>query len=72
MKSKTSAARIVRYAIVADKNSFVTAVAPAVLAAQAIAEDRFPYEGFVPPDRHVDPPKLFAFLQSRGITLQTI
>lgn len=64
-----AAGQVTCYSIVADKNSFVTAVAPAVLAAQRIAEDRLPCTGLVPPDRHVEPNKLFAFLQTRGITL---
>jgi hypothetical protein len=58
---------VARYAIVAGKNSFITAVAPAVLAAQSIVEDRFPHRGLVPPDRYVAPSDLFAFLQSRGV-----
>jgi saccharopine dehydrogenase-like NADP-dependent oxidoreductase len=63
---------IARYAIVAAKNSFITAVAPAVLAAQALAEDGFPHRGLVAADRHVDPDVLFAFLQSRGIIIQSL
>jgi hypothetical protein len=61
--------QIALHAIVADKSSFVTAITPAVLAARAILEDRFPHHGLVPPDRHVEPGKLFSFLQSRGIAL---
>ncbi|MEX2310622.1 MAG: saccharopine dehydrogenase NADP-binding domain-containing protein [Pirellulales bacterium] len=61
--------RVARYAVVSDKNSFVTAVAPAVLAARAIAEGRFPRRGLVLPDRQVEPPELFAFLQAAGITI---
>jgi hypothetical protein len=64
--------RIARYAIVSEKNSFVAAVAPAVLAAQALAEDRFPCRGLVLPDRHVEPFELFAFLQSAGITIREL
>jgi hypothetical protein len=61
------AGRVTRCAIVSAKNSFLAAIAPAVLAAQAIAEDRFAARGLVLPDRHVEPPELFAFLQSNGI-----
>jgi len=64
--------RIARYAIVSDKNSFVAAVAPAVLAAQAIVEGRFPHRGLVLPDRHVEPTKLFAFLQSAGMAIREL
>jgi hypothetical protein len=61
--------RIAQCAIVSSKNSFLTAIAPAVLAGQAIAEDRVPERGLVLPDRHVEPAELFAFLHSAGITL---
>jgi hypothetical protein len=61
--------RMARFAVVADKNSFVAAVAPAVLAARAIAEDRFFPHGLVMPDRHVEPREFLAFLQSRGIAV---
>jgi len=64
--------RIARYAIASEKNSFVAAVAPAVLAAQAVAEDRFPCRGLVLPDRHVEPFELFAFLQSAGIPIREL
>jgi len=60
--------RITRYAIVASKNSFITAVAPAVLAVRAIAEDRFSDRGLVLPNRHVESVELFAFLRCQGIT----
>lgn len=59
--------QVSRCAIVSRKSSFITAVAPAVLAAHAIFQDRFPHPGLVLPDRHVEPADLFAFLQSRGI-----
>jgi hypothetical protein len=62
-----AAGHTARFAIVADKNSFITAVAPAVLAAQVIAEDRFPHRGLVSPDLHVEPADFFAFLQSHDI-----
>jgi hypothetical protein len=58
-----------RYALVAGKNSFIVAIAPAILAAQAIAEDRFADRGLVSPDRHVEPQVLFDFLKSKGIGL---
>lgn len=61
--------KVVRYALVARGNSHLTAVAPVVLAARAIAEARFPHRGLVPPDRHVAPTELFGFLQTNGITL---
>jgi hypothetical protein len=64
--------QIVRAALVARENSYVVAVAPAVLAAQALAEDRFSPRGLVSPDQHVDPSSLFTFLQSKSIQLQEV
>jgi hypothetical protein len=63
--------RTARCAIVADEKSFITAVAPAVLAVKAVAEDDFAHRGLVPPDLHCDPNELFAFLRSRGISIHT-
>lgn len=62
--------RIVRYAIVSASNSFLTAVAPAVLAVRAIAEDRFPHCGLISPDRHVASAELFSFLKRERIDVQ--
>jgi hypothetical protein len=61
--------QVERYAMVGGKNSFIVAVAPAVLAAQALAEDRFAHRGLVAPDRHVEPYELFTFLKSKGIRM---
>lgn len=58
---------IARYAILAQTNSYVMAVAPAVAAAVAIAHDRFPDRGLVLPDRHAEPAALFEYLGSLGI-----
>jgi hypothetical protein len=59
--------RVTRCSIVGGENSFVTAVAPAVLAVQAIFQERFSEVGLVPVDRHVESAALVAFLESRGI-----
>jgi hypothetical protein len=64
--------RIVRCAITSAENSHVVAVAPAVLAVRAIVENRFTATGLIPPDRHVEPAELFAFLKSIGITLSEV
>jgi hypothetical protein len=66
------AGRLARYALTSGQNSFITAVAPAVLAAQAITQDRFPHRGLVLPDRHVEPPQLFAFLRAKGIAIEQL
>jgi hypothetical protein len=61
--------RVVQYAIVAAENSFRVAVAPAVLAAKAIAREGFTGQGLVPPNRHVKSDDLFAYLAQNGIQL---
>ena len=63
-----SVGQVASYAIVARKNSFLTAVAPSVLAASAIVQGRYEHRGIVLPDRHVEPAELFAFLEANGIT----
>ncbi len=61
--------RVSRHAIVSAENSFVAAVAPAVLAARSIGRGEFNDEGLVLPNRHVAPATLFEYLAERGITL---
>jgi hypothetical protein len=62
--------QIVRVAALSAKNSFVVAVAPAMLAAQAIIADQFDAHGLVLPDRQVKPAELWSFLESRGRTIK--
>jgi hypothetical protein len=61
--------KILRLAITSSVNSYIVAVAPAVLAVRAIWEQRFPHRGLVLPDRHVEPGELCQFFQASGITL---
>jgi hypothetical protein len=49
-------------------HSYVVAVAPAVLAARAIAAGRFRACGLIPPDRYVDPQDLAAWLERAGVS----
>jgi hypothetical protein len=56
-----------RHAFVARRASHITAVAPAALAARAMAEERFVQTGLVPHDRHVDAGDLLEYLRSAGI-----
>jgi hypothetical protein len=67
-----SAGQIVRYAITAKLNSYLTAVASAVLAARAIVEDRFPARGLVMPDRHAAPDEIVAFLREAEIDVRKL
>ena len=59
--------RVAKFAITASSNSFVTAVAPAVLATRAVAEGRFPHRGLVSPDRHVEPSDLIGYLAKNDV-----
>jgi hypothetical protein len=60
---------IANFAVLSGKNSFIAAVAPAVLAVQAIVDGRFQSAGLVLPDRHVDPSELVAYLESSNIEI---
>ena len=59
--------RVARFAVLSEKTAHITAVAPAVLAAQAIVAGCFTTTGLVLPDRHVDPSELADYLRSSGI-----
>ncbi len=56
-----------RFALIARERGYFTPIVPAVLAARAIAEGRFAPAGLVPPDRHVHPEELVAYLDSIGV-----
>jgi hypothetical protein len=64
--------RIMRWVIMSAENSYVVAVAPAVLAARAVFENRFAYSGLVPADRHVAPAELWKFFHENGITMKEL
>jgi short subunit dehydrogenase-like uncharacterized protein len=63
---------IYRYAITSEKHSFLTAIAPAVLATRAIVEDRYSRRGLILPDQQVEPVELFEFLNAAGIKITPI
>ncbi len=56
-----------KYRIFIGKRSYMLAVLPAILAAQAIAEGRFASRGVVSPTEHVDPTQLFDAVRKEGI-----
>ena len=55
------------YALISTHHGHNTPIAPAVLAAQALAADRFAPRGLVPPDQYVDPDDLLAYLDRIGV-----
>lgn len=59
--------RVARCALVGGKEGYLTPIAPAVLAARALAEGRFEGRGLVRPDRQVAPERLLTYLGSLGI-----
>ena len=61
---------VVRCSLVAGDGAHRIAVAPAVIAARAIAEGRFEPRGLVPPDRQVDPDELMSVCASFGAALR--
>ncbi len=58
-----------RYALIGSHHGHYTPVAPAVLAALAIAEGRFEGRGLVPPDGYVEPEVLFGYLGEYEVRL---
>jgi len=63
--------RVWTLALVSSRKGYVTAVIPAALAAGAIARGRFPQQGLIPPDRHVDPAALLDELIRLGFDVVT-
>ena len=59
--------RVARYALIGSHHGHYTPIAPAVLAALAIAQGRFEPRGLVPADRYVDPDELLAYLAANGV-----
>ena len=60
---------VAKVAIVATANSYLTAVAPAVLATREIALGALSQRGLIMPDQHVEPDVLFAYLAANDITV---
>ena len=59
--------KIARYALISTHHGHYTPIAPAVLAARAIAEGRFEPTGIVPPNQYVDPDVLLGYLAANGV-----
>ncbi|HXT21308.1 MAG TPA: hypothetical protein VN923_11195, partial [Thermoanaerobaculia bacterium] len=59
--------RVHRAGFVHDRHSYLVAVAPAVLAARALAAGTFPDTGLVPAARQVDPQRLRELLARHGV-----
>jgi saccharopine dehydrogenase-like NADP-dependent oxidoreductase len=64
---ESAAGKVERIAFVSKEQSFLIAVAPAVLAANAIVDGNFESKGLVLPDRQVDANRLVAFLDAASI-----
>jgi hypothetical protein len=64
--------RIVRFAILAERNSFYAAIAPAILATRKIALDQFLEHGLILPDRHCDSEELFELLRASNIAFREL
>jgi short subunit dehydrogenase-like uncharacterized protein len=59
--------RTARFALIAEKKSYMVAIAPAVLATQKLASDGITDRGLILPDRYADPTQILGFLQSAGV-----
>jgi len=64
---ESAAGQVARYALISTHHGHYTPIAPAVLAARAIAEGRFAPRGLVPPNKYVDPEELLAYLARIGV-----
>jgi hypothetical protein len=63
--------RSARFALFAKKNSYLVAIAPAVLAVQKMANDQFTERGLVLPNRHAEQLEILRFLDSAGVKYVT-
>ena len=59
--------RTARFALIAEKKSYMVAIAPAMLAIQKMASDQITERGLILPDRYADPQQILAFLQTAGV-----
>jgi hypothetical protein len=64
-----AAGYVARFALLSAQNSFLVAVAPAVLAAQAMVAGPFQPTGLVLPHKQIEPAELWAFFKSHGIEI---
>ena len=59
--------RTARFALMAEKNSYLMAIAPAVLAVQKLVSDQMTDRGLLLPDRCAEPLEILRFLNSAGV-----
>jgi hypothetical protein len=59
--------RLVACSLIAQERGYLTAVAPAVLAARAIVDGDFRHRGLIPPREVCEPMALFGYLQAAGV-----
>ncbi len=59
--------RVGRFALIAEKNSYLVAIAPAVLAVKKMAGDQLTERGLLLPDRYVEPLEILRFLDAMGV-----
>jgi hypothetical protein len=57
-----------KHVVFRGENTHMLAVLPAIQAARAIVEGKFPHRGVVPPTDHVDPIDFWELARSEGIT----
>jgi len=66
-----AAGQVVRLAFTAERQGYVTAIAPTVLVAQRLAEDRTEERGLITPDQHIDPEELVQYLEKHDVTFSS-
>jgi hypothetical protein len=66
---KASEGEMIRYTVSASRDSYLAAVAPAVVAARSITKGCYPRQGLVPPSEQVAPRDLWHFFDAHGIEI---
>ena len=67
-----SAGEIVRFAITARRRGYITAIAPAVLMTQRLAEEYISRRGLLTPDQHLEPEELVQYLEKQDISFSVM
>ena len=63
---------VVRLAVTAQRRGYITAIAPAVLVTQQLAEERTDRRGLLTPDQHLDPRELVQYLERHIIAFSVM
>ena len=69
---ESATGEVVRLAVTAQRRGYITAIAPAVLVTQQLAEERTDRRGLLTPDQHLDPRELVQYLKKHNIAFSVM